>query len=158
MKPDIHLAPAYRVIRLMDLNIPHPEIAARTGFDEDYVSGIETWSRENADFLSQARGELTATEALVLGYLLQLTVAPDRDERTPGVFGVDDVVHIAEAFGAETTSEIAEVLDSLAEKGFFEPFAGAKFADIFSDDNEAGVSQAGGQPGVIRTRCPLPGT
>ena len=50
MNPDIHLAPAYRVIRLMDLNIPHPEIAARTGFDEDYVSGIESWSRENAEF------------------------------------------------------------------------------------------------------------
>ena len=158
MKPDIHLATAYRVIRLIDLNIPHPEIAARTGFDEDYVREMEAWARKNADFLAQARGELTATQALVLGYLLQLTVAPDRDEQTPGVFGVDDVVHIAEAFGAETTLEIAEVLDSLAEKGFFEPFAGAKFVDIFSDRNEAGVIQAGGQPRVIPTRCPLPGT
>ena len=154
MDPDIYLAPAYRVIRLMDLDIPHPEIAARTGFDEDYVRGVETWARENADFLSQARGKLTATEALVLGYLIQLAVAPDRDEQTPGVFAVDDVVHIAEAFGAEMTLEIAEALDSLAEKGFFEPYAGAKFVDIFSDQNEAGVSQAG----VIRTKCPSPGT
>lgn len=155
MDPDIYLAPAYRIIRLMDLNIPHPEIAARTGFDEAHVRRMETWTKENSNLLDLPPGEFTATEGLVLRYLLHLTSAPDRDEQTQGVFGADEVADIAEAFGAETTLEIAEVVDSLTGKGIFESFLGRRFVDVFSEENEAGDSEAGGQSRDVHTEYPF---
>ena len=66
MNPDITFELAHTVTRLIDLNIPYAEAAARTGLTEDDAREIEAWARDAPDMSAQAQPTFTATEALVL--------------------------------------------------------------------------------------------
>ncbi|MYE39067.1 MAG: hypothetical protein F4X27_02400, partial [Chloroflexi bacterium] len=61
---------AYRVTKLIDLNTPHQEIAAKTGLDEDHVRQVEEWAKRVPDIpSSEDHDTFTATQILVLQYL-----------------------------------------------------------------------------------------
>ena len=122
MNQDGNLPLAYIVTRLIDLQTAHPEIAAKTGTTENYVSEMEARTKDTTARLARADGTLTATETLLLRWLIyDLAATASSTGKMEGTFGTEDtVLGMAEAFGAETTLEIAEVMESLTGKGFFE--------------------------------------
>ena len=122
MNQDGDLPLAYIVTRLIDLQTPHSEIAAKTGTTENYVREMEARTKETTAMLARAHGTLTATETLLLRWLISdLPATASSTGEIETTFGTEDtILDMAEAFGAETTLEIAEVMESLTGKGFFE--------------------------------------
>ena len=138
MNQDGNLPLAYIVTRLIDLQTAHPEIAAKTGTTENYVSEMEARTKDTTARLARADGTLTATETLLLRWLIyDLAATASSTGKMEGTFGTEDtVLGMAEAFGAETTLEIAEVMESLTGKGFFESLLGPGFLDTFSEEHD----------------------
>ena len=134
MNQQTTLPVAYRVIRLIDLHTPHAEIAARTGLTEPYVREIEAWTRETADLSDRTRGALTTTEALIFWYLRYTAVVTGRAGRP------------LEVFGAETTSEIEEVLESLRGKGILESLIGTTYLDILPEEYQGDPEELDDKP------------
>ena len=137
---------AYRVIRLIDLHTPHAEIAAKTGLTEPYVREIEAWTRDVADLSDRTRGALTTTEALVFWYLRYSAVVTGRAGQTLEVFGAEDFFEMVQEFGAETTSEIAEVLESLRGKGILESLIGTTYLDILPEEYQGDPEELDDEP------------
>ena len=96
MNPRTTLPGTYIVTKLIDLQTPYPDIAAKTGLTEDYVREIEAWTKAVADLSAQTRGILTATETLVLWYLLNpAATAIQPREESQGVFEIGDLYGMA---------------------------------------------------------------
>ena len=136
----------YRVIRLIDQKIPHPEIASRTGLTENYVREIEAWTRELADSSDRTRGALTTTETLVFWYLRYTAIVTGQAGRPLEVFGAEDFFEMVQEFGAETTQEIAEVLESLRGKGILESLIGTSYLDILPEEYQDDPEELGDEP------------
>ena len=138
MKQKTSLPAAYRVIRLIDLHTPHPEIAACTGLTEDDVRAIEAWVKAFENLSPQTRGSITATEALVLWYFRYVAAITAPDGQMLGVFGAESHSRMVQDLGAETTSEIAEVVESIRGKNFLDPLIGTVYQDILPGGDEDG--------------------
>ena len=146
MNQKTNLPVAYRVIRLIDLQTPHPEIAARTGLTENYVREIEAWTRDLADSSDRTRGALTTTETLVFWYLRYTAIVTGQAGRPLEVFGAEDFFEMVQEFGAETTQEIAEVLESLRGKGILESLIGTSYLDILPEEYQDDPEELGDEP------------
>ena len=137
MNPELNLPLLYRTARLIDLQIPHPEIAARTGLTQDEVREVEAWALGLSDQLSaRGLGALTATESLILWYLSRWAGTAARAGESAERLRADQAREMVEAFGAEETSQIAEAMDSLAERGILRPLMGVSFSDLLSEEED----------------------
>ena len=134
MDQNASLPTAYNVIKLFDLNTSHSEIASRTGLTEDYVGEIEAWTKAFENSSPLTRGAITATEGLVLWYFRDRAAISAPDGRMAGVFGTHDLSKMVQELGAETTSEITEVVESLRRKGILDHLIGSTYLDILPEE------------------------
>ena len=96
MNPDITFELAHTVTRLIDLNIPYAEAAARTGLTEDDAREIEAWARDAPDMSAQAQPTFTATEALVLQCICYVAGSGTPTKEMAGAYGDGGIQEMGE--------------------------------------------------------------
>ena len=134
MKLEVNLPLAYRVVRLIDRNTPHPRIAARTGLSEGEVRDVEAWTKEGLP--DRAHRELTATETLVLRWLYYWAATEYASGELEPVFRGNTVWEMGDIFDTETFLEVSEAAKSLARQGFLEPLIGTELPDLLSEEDD----------------------
>lgn len=135
-----NLPQAYRAAKLMDSQIPHQEIAARTGLTGDDVSSLEELAKDLSDSASaDGYGGLTATEALTFSQLINLRYPAGRPGDIFRGIGTTEVLSTVDAFEPEENREIAEILDSFIGKGILSSADGTRFVNLLSRASERDI-------------------
>ena len=136
MNPDLYTKLAYGAARLMDLDIPHPEIAARTGLTEDNVRAVEDWANDTPVLPVRTQGALTATESLVLQVLIAATEAKLSTGQPKVDIGAETIQGLADTFGAHSDLEMGVVVENLVMKGYLKRRPDTQLLYIPSEENE----------------------